>query len=104
MSPNGFSGLGTATISSFFGNLWNFELAHASSEEVGNQDLRADPAWSMNSGRMESNPGDFSSFRRLRAAASSSGLKAKGFRTEMITEPDSGRSLHFRLEQDSEPE
>jgi len=40
-----------------------------------NQDLRADPAWSINSGKMESSPGDFPGFRRLRAAASSSGLK-----------------------------
>jgi len=40
-----------------------------------NQDLKADPAWSMNSGKMESSPGDFPGFRHLRAAASSSGLK-----------------------------
>jgi len=40
-----------------------------------NQDLRADPAWSINSGKMESNTGDFPGFKRLRAAASSPGLK-----------------------------
>jgi len=40
-----------------------------------NQDLRADPAWCMNSANMESNPGDFPGFRRLRAAESSYGLK-----------------------------
>jgi len=40
-----------------------------------NQDLRADPAWSMIYGKMESNPGDFPGFRHLRAAANSSGLK-----------------------------
>ena len=40
-----------------------------------NQDLRADPAWCVNSGKMESNPRDFPGFRRLKAAASSSGLK-----------------------------
>jgi len=40
-----------------------------------NQDLRADPAWSINYGKMESIPGDFPGFRRLRAAANSSGLK-----------------------------
>jgi len=28
--------------------------------------LRADPAWNMNSGKMESNAGDFPGFRRLR--------------------------------------
>jgi len=40
-----------------------------------NQDLRADPAWSINSEKMESNPGDFPGFKRLRAATNSSGLK-----------------------------
>jgi len=40
-----------------------------------NQDLIADPAWSINSGKMECNPGDFPGFRRLRAAANTSGLK-----------------------------
>ena len=40
-----------------------------------NQDLRSDPAWSINSRKMESNPGDFPGFRCLRAAANSSGLK-----------------------------
>jgi len=43
-----------------------------------NQDLRAEPAWSINCGKMESNPGDFPGFRRLRAAANSSGLKVSG--------------------------
>jgi len=40
-----------------------------------NQNLRADPAWGINNGKMESRPGNFPSFRRLRAAASSSDLK-----------------------------
>jgi len=40
-----------------------------------NQDLRADLAWSINSGKMESNTGDFPGFRHLRAAANSFGLK-----------------------------
>ena len=40
-----------------------------------NQDLRANRAWSMNSGKMESYPRHFPGFRRLRAASSSSGLK-----------------------------
>jgi len=43
--------------------------------ELQNQDLRADPAWSINSGKMESSPGDFPGFRRLWEAASSAGLK-----------------------------
>jgi len=40
-----------------------------------NQDLRADPAGCINSGKIESRPGDFPVCRRLRAAASSSGKK-----------------------------
>jgi len=47
-------------------------------QELGksqNQDLRAEPVWSRNSRKMESNPRDVPDFRRLRAAASSSGLK-----------------------------
>ena len=40
-----------------------------------NQDLRADRAWNRNFGKMESNPEDFPGFRRLRAAASFTGLK-----------------------------
>jgi len=40
-----------------------------------NQDLRTDPAWSINSGKMESNPGYIPGFERLRAAANYSGLK-----------------------------
>jgi len=74
-APNGFSGLGIATICAIlqiFGILsWRMQEMRKSQ----NQDLRAEPAWNMNSGKMESNPGDFPGFRRLRAAASSSGLK-----------------------------
>ena len=40
-----------------------------------NQDLRADPAWSINSRKMASKPEDFPDLRSLRAAASSSALK-----------------------------
>jgi len=73
--PNGFSGSWIATISAFlqiFGILsWHMHELRKSQ----NQDLRADPAWSINSGKMESNPGDFPGFRRLRSATSSSGLK-----------------------------
>jgi len=74
-SPNGFSGLGIATNSALlqiFGILsWRMPELRKSQ----NQDLTADPAWSINSGNMESNPGDFPGFKRLRAAANSSGLK-----------------------------
>ena len=40
-----------------------------------NQGLRADPEWSKNSGKMESNPGGFPDFRCLRALSRSSGVK-----------------------------
>jgi len=43
--------------------------------KLQNQDLKADPAWSMNSGKMESNSGDFPGFRCLRAATNFSGLR-----------------------------
>ena len=43
-----------------------------------NQGLRANPAGSMNSRKMEYNPGDFSGFRHLMAATSSFGLKGSG--------------------------
>ena len=33
-----------------------------------NRDLRADPAWSINTGKIESSPGDFPGFRRLRVS------------------------------------
>ena len=68
-SPNSLSGLGIATTSALlqiFGILsWRMQELRKSQ----NQDLRADPAWSINSGKTESNPGDFPGFKRLRAAA-----------------------------------
>jgi len=71
----GFSGLGSAIISALlqiFGMLsWHMQEVRKSQ----NQDLRGDPAWSINSGKMESNLGDSPGFKRLRAAANSSGLK-----------------------------
>jgi len=38
-------------------------LAHAGSEEIDNQVLRAHLAWSINSGKIESNPRDFQVYR-----------------------------------------
>ena len=73
--PNGFFGLGIATTSALlqiFGILsWRMQELRKSQ----NQDLRADPARSINSRKMETNPGDFPGFRCLRAAANSSDLK-----------------------------
>jgi len=74
-APSGFSGLGVATTSAL---LQIFGILSCRMQELRKsqiQNLRADPAWSINSGKMESNPGDFPGFRRLRAAPNSSGLK-----------------------------
>jgi len=57
-----------------------------------NQDLRADPAWSINSGMMESRPGDFPGFRRLRTAASSPGMK--GPEIQYILSPSGVGTFH----------
>jgi len=40
-----------------------------------NQDLKADPAWSINSGKIESNLGDFPNSRWIREKANSPGMK-----------------------------
>jgi len=62
----------TSALLQIFGILsWRMQELRKSQ----NQDLRADPAWSINSGKMESNPRDFPGFKRLRAAANSSGPK-----------------------------
>jgi len=62
----------TSALLQIFGILsWRMQELRKSQ----NQDLRADPAWSINSGKMESNPGDFPGFKRLREEANSSGLK-----------------------------
>ena len=74
-SPSGFSLVRIANTSAFlqiFG-IWSWHMQELRKSQ--NQDLRADPAWIINSGKMESNPGDFPGFRRLTAAAHSSGLK-----------------------------
>jgi len=57
-----------------------------------NQDLRADLSWSINSGKMESNPGDFPGFRRLRAAANTSGLKGQRYCDPQVLESCIGRT------------
>ena len=43
--------------------------------KLQNQDLKGDPACCMNFWKMESDPGDFPGFTRLKAVESSSGLK-----------------------------
>jgi len=49
-------------------------LAHAGIEEVAEPRFESRPSLEYNSGK-KSNPGDFPGFKRLRAAANSSGLK-----------------------------
>jgi len=44
-------------------------------QEARKSQNQADPGWIMNSGKMESRPAEFPGLGRLRAAASSSGLK-----------------------------
>jgi len=62
----------TSALLQIFGILsWRMQELRKSQ----NQDLRTDPTWGINSGKIESNPGDFPGFKRLRAAANSSGLK-----------------------------
>ena len=73
--PSGFSGLGLATASALFQIFGVLSWRMQEGRKSQNQDLRADPVWSINSVKMESNPRDFPGFRRLRPEASSSGLK-----------------------------
>ena len=73
--PNGFSGLGIATISAVLQIFGIFSWRKQEVRKSQNQDLRAEPAWSTNSAKIDSRPKDFPGFRCLRAAASSSGLK-----------------------------
>ena len=70
-SPNGFSGLGIAATSALLHMFGILSLRMQELRKSQNQDMRANPRWSINSGKMESNPGDFPGFRRLRAASSS---------------------------------
>jgi len=75
LDPSGFSGLGFATISA---PVYIFGILSCRMQEMKkpqNQDFGSDPAWSMIFRKMESNPGEFSEFRRLRKAASSSSFR-----------------------------
>jgi len=67
-SPNGFSGLGIATINALLQIVGIFGWRMQELRKSQNRDLRADPAWSINSEKMESSPGDFPGFRRLRVS------------------------------------
>jgi len=90
-SPNCFSSLGIATtgalLQAFDRLSWRMQEVRKSQ----NQDLRSDPAWSINSGKITSRPGDFPGFRRLRAAASSSGLKVPEILFSLVLGSSIGR-------------
>jgi len=70
-----FLAYGIATTSALFQIFGILSWRMQELRKSQNHHLRTDQAWSINSGKMESNPGNFPGFRRLRAAASSSGLK-----------------------------
>ena len=57
-SPNGFSGLGIAATSALLQMFGILSLRMQELRKSQNQDMRANPRWSINSGKMESNPGD----------------------------------------------
>jgi len=73
--PNGLLGLGTVTTSALpqiLGILnWRMQEVKKPLKQV----LRADPAWSVNSGKIETNPGDIPNPKCLRALAIFSGVK-----------------------------
>ena len=73
--PSGFSNFGIETSSALFQIFVILSWHKQEVRKSQNQDLRADLVWSINSGKMESRLEDFPSFRRLRAAASFSGLE-----------------------------
>ena len=77
--PN-FSGLGNATISALLQILGILSWRMQEVRKSQNQDSRFDPAWSMNSGKIESKPGDFPCSWCLRALASSFDVKGPGIR------------------------
>jgi len=58
-----------------FSRFWNFELAHAGIEEVAEPRFESRPGVEYKLRKMESNHRYFPGFKRLRAAANSSGLK-----------------------------
>jgi len=66
-----------ATISALLMMFGILSLHMQEVRKLLNQDLRANPAWIINSGKVESRPGDFPGFRHLRAAATPSGLKGQ---------------------------
>ena len=76
-SPDGFSGCGIAirSNSAFLQICGVLSWRKQEVRKSQNHESRVDPAWSINSGKVESRPVDFPGFRRLRAAASSSDLK-----------------------------
>ena len=66
-SPDGFSGCGIAirSIIAFLQICGIFSWRKQEVRKSQNHESRVDPAWSINSGKVESRPVDFPGFRRL---------------------------------------
>ena len=73
--PNGLFGLGIATTSALLQILRILSWRMQEVKKPHSQDVRADPAWGINSGKIEFNHRDFSGSRWLRALQISSSLK-----------------------------
>jgi len=73
-APKGLFGLGITTISALLQILGIMSWRMQEVQRLYNQDLRADLAWSINSGKIESKTGDFPGFKWLRALTNSSGV------------------------------
>ena len=60
--------LGIATVSALLQTFVILMWCSQEKRKPHNQDFNADPAWVISSGKIESGPGAFPGFRRLRAA------------------------------------
>ena len=74
-SPGGLIGLNIVTTSALFQFLGILRLRKQEDRNSHNQDFISEPAWSINSGQMESGPVVFPGFRCSRADVSSSTVK-----------------------------
>jgi len=74
-SPSAFSDLGIKIISALLQIFRIFSWRMQELKEIAKTRFESRPGVEYNSGKMESSPGNFPGFRRLRAAARSSGLR-----------------------------
>ena len=85
-SSTGFIGLGIATTNALLQIFGILRWCKQDERNPHSQDFRAAPAWSKNSGQIESGPGAFPGFRCLRAAANSEGVKLPQTFTALVVE------------------